>query len=566
MTKTKVVAYIRVSTNSKDQANSFENQRDYFLDRFKDNIDEELIEIYADRGITATSMKRRDEFKRMLYDAGINEYRGRRKFTYEVDPTRKPKFNKIYVRNTSRFARDAAIIEVLRELVRNKVYVHFLDIDLLFDGQDKEFMLNLFINFAQQESVDRSKKVRDGNEVSAMNGVIRIGGLGLYGYKYHPETKSLSIIEQEAEVIRKVYELYLNGYGIRRILNWLEQNGYRTRDGKERFSINMIKNILTNEKYYGCNVRNKWDNGTVIHRNSYPKLKPEKEWVKHENAIPAIIDKETFDKAQEIRVSKRHHKNQRGVYKGVSEYAGLLKCAQCDASYVRNIDRGRIFYNCATKKARGTQACKAFNINLSDLEEAVAYFADGGVKETIFDMRDNYIQHLEKIKKSLLSRIDNQAHDEAEQISQQIDTLKQQQSKLLDLFLSDSFDKETLEIKSEEISNRVAELQTKVFELTRPNDDIYNEVKQLDDSIDSLKKIKVKKQYTKEEILELVEQITFTSFHEVHDAQTGQSNDAKGIMIHFKFKLFELVNKIVDKYEGMDDLYINKEISYMVNK
>ncbi|MGM1020010.1 MAG: recombinase family protein [Bacillota bacterium] len=542
ISKIPVVAYCRVSTNRQDQEMSFENQQIFFKERATKTESENLVRIYADKGISATSLKKRDEFKQMLYDAGINEYRGRDEFTYEVDHKRKPKFKKVYVRNTSRFTRDASIITILRALLKNGVHVHFLDIDLVYDDTSKEFMLNMFINFAQQESIDRSKKVRDGNEVMASVGSIRVGGYGIYGYEYSPITKKLSIIEEEAIVVRKIYELYLEGYGIRRILNYLQDNGIRPRGGKDRFSISSVRRILTNEKYYGCNVRNKYDSGSVFTKH-YPKLKDKDEWIYHEGVIPVIIDKNTFLKAQEIGNSKVHRISQKGVYKGVSEFAGLITC-KCGASYTRNVDKGRVFYNCSTKKSKGIHACDNINVSEDKLNEGINKLLETGVKAKFEKYKILMTQLLkDMVRSKIMDQIDKDNESEVKVIQEQVDKLTSQKNRLVELYLDGNMDKDFLDEKAASINIELDILNKKINELSKSNQQIYDELSEFDGMIDEIKQIQIGEVSSREELLQLI-----------HIKIERDTENSKKPVAKIFFKYDEPIKKLASKYKVLEGI------------
>lgn len=567
--KIKVAAYCRVSTLASSQELSYESQKQFFEKKIESNPEYELVHIYADK-ITATKFHR-DDFLKMMDDAGLNVSFSKtgRTVTFEASP-REPKFSRILVTNISRFARDILAMDPIRELRKKKVYIDFIDSGRSTENEDDLLLIQLLITFAQQESVDRSEKVRGGLARAADMGRLFENG-SLFGYDYKIGENKLEINESEAEIVRTIFNLYtvgVNGekYGMRRIVDYLTENKMFTRKGKP-FVESTIKRILSNNKYCGDLVRNKYDSGIVFEKYPSPKVRDKEEWIIHEGVIPAIITRETFEKAQHIRDGNYHSQQQRGIYKGVSEYAGLLKCYHCGASYVRNVDRGRIFYNCATKKARGTKACNAMNINLSDIEEAVEHFANGGIKETMFNLRDTYIEDLKIMKKALIQKIDNQAYDEAEKIMRQINDLENKKDKLLDLFLSDGFDKATLEKKNRQINQEIDTLRSQVQSLTRTNEDIRNEIAELDKSIEALeKKIDIKEKYEKQELLEYINRVELFSFHSMHNAQTGEVENQKGIIVHIEFKLFEIVNRIVEKYEGIGHFRANKGISYRVYK
>jgi len=339
--KIKAAAYCRVSTNTEEQETSFKNQQSFFQREISKSKECTLFRIYADRGITGTSLSRREEFSRMLHDAGLDETKVEKKSVFTAS-RREPLFHRIYVTNTSRFARNVLSIDILRELLLKGVFVHFLDLNIIYDGVDKEFTLNLFLNFSQQESIDKSAKVRAGHAESARKGVIMTTGK-TYGYRYIRDTNSLEIVEEEAKVVRDIFKLYSEGYGIRRILGWLEEKKIRSRQGKP-FVPSFLKRLLSQEKYYGALVRYKYDTGVVFNKKT-PKVTSPDTWVVHENheRIPAIITKELFETCKAIREGKISHINQKGVYRGQSDFAGKIYCAICGNTYTRNIDRGAGF-------------------------------------------------------------------------------------------------------------------------------------------------------------------------------------------------------------------------------
>jgi site-specific DNA recombinase len=212
--------------------------------------------------------------------------------------------------------RNILSIDIIRELKNKKVYIEFLDNSSLNTETADEMNLIFALGSAQSESREKSRRVRWGLKESAMKGVIFTNGK-IYGYRYHSHNNSLEIVEDEAVVVRTVFELYNSGFGVRRIINVLNERGYKTREGKA-FLPSMIKRMVQQEKYCGDSVRNKYDSGEVFNKHTYAKIKPKEEWIVHKDFVPAIIPRETFKKAQAIRDSKESSTGQRGVYKGIS--------------------------------------------------------------------------------------------------------------------------------------------------------------------------------------------------------------------------------------------------------
>lgn len=513
-----VCAYCRVSTSSKDQDNSFENQKSYFDREISKDKNCILYKVYADKGITGTSLNKREEFTKMLIDAGLDPIIiSKDRTLYQANKDRKPLFTKIYVKNTSRFARNVMVIEILRELLKKDVHVHFLDINLIFDGSEKEFMLNLFLNFDQQDSIDKSKKVKFGHKESAEQGKIFTNGK-LYGFECDFVENKLIIIEEEAKIIRFIFELYLGNYGTRRIINKLNENKYYTREGKS-FSPSTIKTILRNEKYAGTLVRNKYDSGSVLQKKSYPIIKPEDEWLVFANKIPAIISVETFEAAKTKRLNKPSHKNQKGIYKGHSEFAQKIICGKCGNTYTRNIDSGRVFFNCSLKKTKGVLSCDNPNIKEELLEMAISDIMNFGLNITILNRRNEHIQELNELKYAYLNRIDQPKLKEIEFSKNELKEIYEEDERLLNLYLKGKLTEDKYDKTKMDIESRIQELDIRIQELSYSNTDVLNKIKEIEDNIKRLNGIVIKKIYTREEVLDEIKFFKINQQHPLIDTE-----------------------------------------------
>jgi site-specific DNA recombinase len=532
--KIKVAAYCRVSTSTKDQLNSFENQQAYFQREIAKNPNMELVEIYADKGLSGTTISKRKEFLRMLYDAGVDWQIVKGKVLL-LPSEREPNFKRILVSNTSRFARNILAIDALRELKKKGVYIDFLDSGKTSENEADEVFIQMLISFAEQESRDKSIKVRFGQNESALKGVI-FTNKKIYGYKYIPEGNRLEIIPEEAEVIKTIFELYASGEGIRRIINILDEKGIRTRQGK-RFAKSTISKILGQAKYCGDLIRNRLTRGEFLNNTTTHRVKPKEEWIIHENVIPPIISKELFKRVQELRDGKIHTKYQRGVNKGKSEYAGLIKCGKCGSSYIRNIDNGRPFYNCSLKKTRGTKYCNNVNVSEERINKAVEQIAKESLFNIITSKRDNNIILLKKLKEQLLSKIDKDTSAIVKQkMNEQEDILKKKE-RLLDLFTDGEFDKKVLIERTKKLDAELQLLENEIKELSKSNDEIFEEIKSIDKHIIELVNFKINKEFTKEEVLSQIKQVTVESNAFCY--------------LEFKFKLVDTINRIIDKYIPM---------------
>lgn len=277
--KKKVCAYCRVSTKKEEQESSYENQKQYF----KTTLSEyDLVEVYADKE-TGTTFDR-ESFLRMLYDAGINISKVNGKLVFTAS-TREPLFSEIYISNTSRIARNILIMDIIRELRKKEVYIVFMDWGKSTKDTDIDMTLQIFLSMDEQTSRDTSSKIRSGNKKKALT-TDKLFAFKLYGYKYEDEV--FKIIPEEAEVVRKIFNMVEEGYGRRVIANRLDKEGIVNRNGKP-FAISSIKNMIHNIKYTGYNDKLKWNitdkfSGSKISKN--PNVIVEKS-----ERIPAIISK-----------------------------------------------------------------------------------------------------------------------------------------------------------------------------------------------------------------------------------------------------------------------------------
>ena len=510
----KVACYCRVSTDSKDQANSFENQQTYFKNVLTHSKECRLINIYADQGLTGTKLNNRPEFNKMLNDAGIDiieKFIGKDKrlkkkhVLYEITE-RPPLFNEIWIKNTSRFARNTLSFEII-SLLRNKgVHIKFIEQNINTKDISSDFLLKLFQLFDEQESRDKSSKVSFGIKEGARKGVINANSR-LYGYNYIQAENRLEIIPAEAAIIKKIYELYASGEGIRRIINYLNNNNIKTRQGKS-FCKNSIKRILTNEKYMGVNVRLKYDTGQVFNKKSYATVKPKNEWIiQDSDKIPPIISKELFEECHVLLVSKINYSNQVGIYKGITDYAGLIICGKCGNPYTSNMDRGRRFYNCKTKKMKGTGSCNNKNISESKLD---TYINNTAYRRALYKFKVMYKSVLEGMVERLQNQINEDSNLQAAQLKQDLNKYKAQQGKLLNSYLENIIDEGIFKQAAADLKNKITETEHKIKELTKPNNEILQDIKYIENTLSDIDNLEIKDQYSREEIIAGISKIIIT--------------------------------------------------------
>lgn len=508
----KVACYCRVSTKSEEQEQSFEAQQEYFKEKLSKKNGYELVKIYADKGVSGTDLNNRVQFNNMLRSCGIikkevkarpNEIRKEYiSVDYVVDTTIEPKFNLIYVKDSSRLARNTEISRIISRLRDNKVYVYFEDLNKSTENPSEKMLIDFMFSMSEQESISRSNKVRFGNNQTAKQGVIR--NMKLYGYTYNKEEKTLRVVEEEAKVVKLIFKLRLEGHGARGIARILKEKGIKNRKGNE-WRYNTINGMLQNPTYTGKVVRNRWYSSRMYGKDIVKLNSPEKWIVKESDNVDKIISEEDFEIVQNL-IDKNRNKvgKQRGKYVGVGELAGKIVCSNCGKYYTKNVDRGRVFYNCSNKKQNGVKACNAKNLRKIDLDMALEEYLD---IEKHFDYVntkiDLYVGEFESYK----SKINNMeiSKERVEELENKIRIEKDKYDKILSLYLEDN--SETIvglfNEKKAIIENNILTLEKELEKLLKPASERKAILDRIDKNIKMLKSIpeimKGKRAMTREE-------------------------------------------------------------------
>lgn len=554
-----IAAYARVSTKHDDQENSLEAQKRYYTTYADDKPGMELYDLYYD-SISATGWKKRKGFRRMLYDAGLDVGLTERGTMVLELSDREPLFNRIVTKDISRFTRSVTDEEIYRKLRDKGVYVDFTNIGLTTERKADGFTIQIMTAAAQQESEDRSRKTLFGLERSAEQGRIRTRD-NFYGYKYHKDTKNLTIKEDEAEIVRLIYQLYTDGMGLRNILKHFDVHNIK-RNGK-RFAQTSINRILKNPAYKGLLIRNKMESPLVFSSKKSAIEKPKEVWEVHEGIIPAIMDESMWQAAQDVRRT-RLNQDRRGIKSQFGRYSGKIICEQCGKSYVQNRDkRGNLFMNCATKKSLGKKSCSSRNIRNDMLDDAVNEFIDTGLEDTVNEFKANYVTKLNELKDELSGMIDNQKLQQSNTIKSKLEELEERKSRLGTLFVMGNFNEEKLISLSAEIDSEYQALLISYNQATYSNEDIKKEIDDVNKTIRELKNFSVGKEVDIDNIMGMISSITVLEFMGTDSGKI--QNNKSGMIFKFEFKIFERLNQIVEKYKTMGKINTENTIHVMKN-
>ena len=302
----KVAAYCRVSTDSKDQLNSYRTQIGYYTNFIAQHPGWELVDIYADEGITGTSLEKRDEFKRMLQDC------------------RAGKIQRILVKSVSRFARNTLeLIETTRELKDLGVVVVFEEQGIDTAQMLGEMQLTLLAMAAQEESTSISKNMRWSIQ-KRMDAGTYLGNTAPYGYRL--EDGQLKIEETEATVVRRIFEMRLSGMGQVAITQELNRKRIQPRDGKP-WTVYRVRYILSNERYIGDSLFQKKYIADPLSHKSVRNYGERDQYYIHDTH-EAIISRENFQKVQESFQNQSPRRS-----KTPHLFVHRILCPQCGCHY-----------------------------------------------------------------------------------------------------------------------------------------------------------------------------------------------------------------------------------------
>ena len=306
----RVAYYARVSTDKDEQLHSLSAQKHHFEQRIAENPNWTLVDGYVDEGISATSVKNRENFLRMIKDAKMH------------------RFDLIITKEISRFARNTVdSLSFTQELLRHGVGVLFENDNLNTLEPDSELRLTIMSGIAQDESRKVSDRVSWGFQKSIARGVV-LGNDAIWGYK--KENGKLVVVPEEAEMVYKIFDLYANeNLGVRAIAKVLTDMGYKNTSGNN-FSYSSIRGILVNPKYKGFYCGNKTHKIDFKHDDI--KYLPKEDWVMYEDhdAVPLIVPSELWDKAnRKLKArSEKMASSDKTSYQNKYLYSGKIVCGE----------------------------------------------------------------------------------------------------------------------------------------------------------------------------------------------------------------------------------------------
>ena len=318
--KLRVAAYARVSTEQDEQESSYEAQVDYYTGYIESHPDWELVGVFADKGITGTNTKNREQFKKMI-EMALNG---------QIDL--------ILTKSISRFARNTVdTLQTVRKLKAEGVEVIFEKENIHTLDPKCEVMLTIMSSLAQEESRSISENVRWGKQKSMRDGKVAMSYSHFLGYRKGPDGRP-EIVEEEAKIVRDIYEMFLTGTAMSQIARILTESHIPTPGGKDCWSISTVRSILSNEKYKGEAILQKTYTVDYLTKQVRKNRGEKPSYVVHLSHEP-IIDSDTFDRVQrELERRSNAHPRKAG---DSSPFANRLVCGTCGTFYGHKVWRSR---------------------------------------------------------------------------------------------------------------------------------------------------------------------------------------------------------------------------------
>lgn len=512
----KVTYYARVSSEKDEQLNSLSNQVFYFENHIKEVSNWTYVEGYVDEGISGTSVNKRDSFKRMIADS------------------KKGKFDLILTKEVTRFARNTLdSISYTQKLLENGVGVYFQSDNINTIMPDSELRLTIMASVAQDEVRKLSERVKFGFSRSIEKKRV-LGNNNIFGYR--KDKTKLVIHEEEAKMIRELFEIYSQGeMGFYKISEYFKQKGYKGKNGTP-ISSQTLRRIIRNPKYKGY-----YRTGTVkvvdykLHK---AQKMPKEEWTVFEckENIPAIVSEELWEKCNNILEKKSasclNRVENKDVFKSRYAFSGLIYCKEHEGEehmpgYNRisgNKRSNKPAWACSRYITYGLKECESPIIQESELIEILKVVLNkflSNKEEIIEDLMNKYKKY--NFTKDFEMEISN--------IESNINVIQSKKDKLLELTIKNLLSDEEFYKRNEELNKEIEKQQEKIKGLKEEKENlssIEDNMKQIKGALE--KKIKIDENI--EDLIKLVVDKIYVS---------KVNGDRKHIKLEIYFKIGEQI-------------------------
>ena len=442
----RVAAYCRVSTDDDEQLGSFESQKLYYEEKISANKEWVNAGIFADEAITGTKTDKRSGFQEMISRCQNGE------------------IDMILTKSISRFARNTVdTLNHVRMLRDRNIAVFFEKENINTLDMNGELLLTIMSSLAQQEVESLSQNVKMGLQMKMKRGEL-IGFNGCFGYDYDPETKTISVNEAEAEVVRMIYDLYLQGYGTTTIAKRLIDLGIKNKKGKVSWKTHGVMGIIKNEKYKGDVLLGKTFTTDPISKRRLANFGEENQYYIRDHHEP-IVSREIWDAAEQIRNKRAQSRviettGNRERYTRQYAFSSMCECAYCGHKLTRRTRHSSSIYEkpvwqCMNATKNGIANCP----NCKAIDEAIL---EGAFLDAFKLLAGNFDDVLDIVLSYVGESANNDDNNwKRQQIDKDISALESRKSRMTDMLIDGTITKEVFDEKMLEFQRKLHILSDK---------------------------------------------------------------------------------------------------------
>ena len=441
----RVTYYARVSTEKDYQKNSLDNQDTYYKKKILSIPKWTLVNGYTDDGITGTSTKKRDDFNAMIQD-GLDDM-----------------YDLVLTKEVCRFARNTLdTLQITRELLANGKGVYFELDNINTLEQEGELRLTIMASLAQDESRRISERVKFGFNRAIESGKV-LGNNVIWGYE--KDNCKLKLNEKEANVVKRVFELYATGeFGIRKIGQELAKEGIVSRTGKP-LCYSTLRRMLENPKYKGfyCGKKTEVIDFLTKERINIPK----EEWVMYkakEDVIPQIVNDDVWEKCRKVyerRTEKYTGIGSRG--KSQYKYSNILICEKENKTFWRTKHRPNAkeeFWIWSQYAKEGLKTCDN-NIYIATNE--LNYILED-VFSCVLNNRNNIVKKLLNVNDSITKKY-KKDHTDVSKLENELKNIEKDKKSLIKLYSINKINENEFEELNNEYKDKILEYKSKIIEI-----------------------------------------------------------------------------------------------------
>lgn len=486
----RVAAYCRGSTDGDEQLGSFESQKAYYEQKIKQNKEWVSAGIFSDEAITGTKVDKREGFQEMI----------RKCQNGEIDM--------ILTKSISRFSRNTQdIIKYVRMLRDRNIAIVFEKENINTLDMNGEMLLTILSSLSQGEVESLSENVKMGLKMKMKRGEL-VGFNGCLGYDYHPDTKSITVNELEAETVRFIYNMYLQGYGSSTIAKRLTEMGVKNKLGKVEWHDHGVMGIIKNEKYKGDILLGKTFTVDPISKRRLANMGEEDRYYIRDHHEP-IVSREVWDKADEIRLKRvkprlMENTGNRERYTRQFTFSSMLECGYCGHKLSRRtrhqtITTKKPVWQCMNAIKNGISSCP----NCKAIDEVI-------IENAFVDAFQLLADNFDDVLDSVLNTIEDVLKDDTElkrvkQLEKDISSIETKKSRLTDLLIDGK-------IEQEDYDEKKLSFQRKLHQMTEEKaylEENIGQQKNISKRMDQLRKT-----LENEDILDEFDRIVFESIVE----------------------------------------------------